>query len=352
MRARSMFLPLASTPPPELRPTSSRISVRDWSILADFWYPVAIGRELADRPVRATLLDVDLVLFRGADGAIGIAVDVCPHRHIRLSGGKVVDGQIACPFHGLRFDASGRCRHVPALGRDHKLPESYRVRSFPARERYGLIWTCLGNADRHDIPAFPDIEAVPAADLGFVAPRLWEVSAARQLENFCDLGHLPIVHARTLGGDKDGAVKPGRVEVKKDSVVLQAEYIETPTGGTPRPCTFTYRVVLPFAVDFTVLDQSNDVMHAYNIPSPVSAHQSMVFQIVKILPRQPAFAVQDGVQEATLEIFAAINQEDIDVLVGLVLADMPLDQRHEIHLPFDNICGAYRSKLRDLGLGR
>lgn len=347
-----MFLPLASSQPASLRPASSGISPQDWAILADFWYPVALGRELTEMPRRATLLDVDLVLFRGANTAIGIAVDACPHRHIRLSGGKVMDGQIVCPFHGLRFDTSGQCRHVPALGGDHKLPASYRVRSFPARERYGLIWTCLGDAGHHDIPVFPDLDGMPAGDLGFVAPRLWEVSAARQVENFFDLGHLPIVHATTLGGDKSGAVKPGRVELAADSVVLEADYVETPTGSPPRPCKFTYRVTLPFAIDFTVRDPSNDVMHAYNIPSPVSAHRSMVFQIIKILPREAGPPSDARVQQAAIDVFTAINQQDIDVLAGLVLPDMPLDQHHEIHLPVDNICGAYRSKLRELGLGR
>jgi phenylpropionate dioxygenase-like ring-hydroxylating dioxygenase large terminal subunit len=346
-----MFIPLSSRPYGQLRPASSRISENDWAVLADFWHPIAIARELADAPLRARLLDVDLVLYRGSDDSIAAAVDVCPHRQVRLSGGRVEDGQIVCPFHGLHFDTSGRCRLIPSLGPHAKLPESYRVRTFPVKERYGLIWACLGDAGKYAVPNFPDIAEVAAGDLG-VAPALtWPVSAPRQVENFFDLGHLPLVHARTIGGDADGRVAPGRVEQTEDAVVLKTDYLERPFGGEPRPCTFTYRVVLPFAIDFSVRDQTPYVMHAYNIASPATAYESVVFQILKILPHS-ASGQSAQLQQAAVDFFGIINQEDINILAGSMLQDLPLDQHHEIHLPVDNICGGYRARLRELGLGR
>ena len=69
--------------------------------------------------------------------------------------GEVVDGAIVCPFHGLRFATDGRCLGVPSLGVGAKLPDSYRVRSFPTVERYGLVWTCLGDATRQSVPELP-----------------------------------------------------------------------------------------------------------------------------------------------------------------------------------------------------
>src|SRR5262245_66422421 len=112
-----MFIPLDSKPDTGLRPSHSQIRARDWAILADHWYPVAIAAEIGDGPFAAKLLDVELVLYRGAAGTLTIALDLCPHRHIRLSTGRVVDGMIECPFHGLRYDATGQCRLVPAIGR-------------------------------------------------------------------------------------------------------------------------------------------------------------------------------------------------------------------------------------------
>jgi phenylpropionate dioxygenase-like ring-hydroxylating dioxygenase large terminal subunit len=346
-----MFIPVGSRPEARLRPESSKISESDWGTLADFWHPVAFAHALTDKPLPVKLLDLDLVLFRGSNHSLGAAVDVCPHRQVRLSGGRVIDGLIACPFHGLRFDTSGRCRLIPALGPTARLPASYQVRTFPAQERYGLIWVCLGTADKHEIPVFPDIANAPASSLGFAPALLWRVSAPRQIENFFDLGHLPLVHATTLGGDVDGRVAPGQVRQTKDAVILEADYIERPFGGEPRPCTFIYRIVLPFAIDFTVRDNSPYTMHGYNVASPTSAYESSVFQILKILPEDAAGA-SAKLQQSAVDFFGLINQEDINVLAGLTLGDLPLEQHHEIHLPVDNICGAYRARLRELGLGR
>jgi phenylpropionate dioxygenase-like ring-hydroxylating dioxygenase large terminal subunit len=349
-RSSIIFIPLTDRPSVRLRPPTSAISESDWDVLADFWYPVAVASDLTDKPLAAKLLDVDLVLFRGTDGAVGVAVDVCPHRHIRLSTGTVIDGQVVCPFHGMRFDVTGRCRLIPALGAVAKLPASYQVRAFPGRERYGLIWTCLGDAAKQDIPHFPALDGVPTTELDFIGPQSWPVSAGRQIENFFDLAHLPLVHATTIGGDAASPIGPGRVETKSDGIWLRAHYVETSATAPPRPCDFIYRIVPPFAIDFEIEDETDNSMHAINIPSPTSAHACRVFQIFRATDGAagPNQTLQLGFKGA----FTAVNQQDIDVLSGLALQDMPLDQHHEVHLPVDNICNAYRAKLRELGLGR
>jgi len=345
-----MFIPLTTKPQAALRPDASKISQNDWDVLADFWYPVAVSAQLRDKPTAVQLLDVDLVLFRGREGTPGVAVDLCPHRHIRLSTGRVMDGEIVCPFHGMRFDPAGRCR-LPALGRSERLPASYSVRTFPARERYGLIWTCLGNPREHDIPHIPALGAVPADELDFLGPQSWPVSAPRQVENFFDLGHLPLVHVDTIGGDAASAMRPGTVENSDDAVMLRVEYVEKLPGGDPRPCEFTYRMILPFTIDFRILDHTTGaLLYALNIPSPASAYQSRVFQVFRAT--DAALSPDRQSQQNFMNAFAAINEEDIEVLSGLRTPDLPLDQHHEVHLPVDNICGAYRARLRELGLGR
>src|SRR5262245_54758368 len=125
-----MFLRQDAPPTSSLRPASSQIAPPDWEVLARFWYPVAQVSEIGEKPVKVTLLDVDLVLFRGAQG-VAVVLDRCPHRHVRLSAGHVEKGEIICPYHALAFDETGRCTHVPAVGHGARLPASYRVASFP-----------------------------------------------------------------------------------------------------------------------------------------------------------------------------------------------------------------------------
>lgn len=341
-----MFISRGQSPSTELRPIGSEISANDWSILADYWYVVAIARDLGDAPLSAQLLDVPLAVYRAGQGEIAVALDICPHRHIRLSTGRIVDGQLECPFHGLRFDASGQCVHVPALGREARLPQSYRVRTFPVKERYGFIWTCIGNPDAHELPDFPSLNAADPAAFAYTQPVIWPVSSPRQVENFVDLAHLPFVHAATIGGDRNAPLKAGRIEHGPGEIRSRAHLVETGPDGGPMPCDLTYRIVLPFAVEFKTQAVHNPdyFMESCDIPTPVSAHRCKVFQIIKH-PKG-----REGA-EAMVGPLTAINNEDIVMLNGLMQPDLPLDQRHEIHLPVDNISNAYRSRLCELGLG-
>ena len=338
-----MFLKQDSIPDISLRPASSGISQSDWEVLSTFWYPVAQVDEVANLPFKSRLLDVDLVLFRSKQG-IAIVRDRCPHRHVRLSAGHVQDGEIICPYHALAFNGEGRCTLVPALGPTARLPESYRVESFPVKVRNGLVWTTIGGDPSGALPSFSDL--CDNEPIVFIQTRIWPISSARQVENFFDIGHLPVVHAKTLGGNLGAPVAPGKVTHTDEAVILTANYVESPFGGDPRPCEYVYKIVLPFAVDFTVRDETGHDMKLYDIASPRSAHECRVFQFM-IDTRHV-----DEHHRALIEGLDAVNVEDIRVLAELVHNDLPLNQKYEIHLQVDNIAHAYRERLRNLGLGR
>lgn len=340
-----MFIPL-DAPTETLRPATSAIAESDWAILADYWYALAIAEDVGDQPVKSRLLDVELLLFRGEDGGITVGLDRCPHRHVRLSGGRMVDGQIECPFHGLRFDGSGQCRHVPALGRSAKLPDSYRMTTFPMVERYGLVWTCLGDPERQDIPHLPTMSDVDPAQITYGPVKDWPMSAPRQIENFFDLAHLPFIHARTLGGDPDRALKPGRIEQTEDGIILHAEYVETGGDHGDRLGQYRYRVVLPFTIDFQVVypDHPEERLVSSDIATPISAHVSRVFQLHRVEGGRAAGG-------KLVDMLEVVNDEDRAMLAELTIPDLPLTMNREIHLPVDNVANAYRTRLRELGLG-
>lgn len=338
-----MFLRSEERPSAGLRPPSSQIDPRDWDVLSTYWFPIAEVTELGDAPFAAKLLDVDLVLYR-SDTGISVALDRCPHRHIKLSAGTVNEGEITCPYHALTFNGVGRCTKVPALGRDARLPSSYQLHTFPAVQRYGLVWTSLASTDESRIPVFPDIPS-DGSGICFIQTRTWPCSSARQVENFFDLAHLPVVHSATLGNDATMPVSPGRVVQDAESVSLHAEYVERPFGGEERPCRYIYKVILPFALDFTVDDPTGHSMKLYDLASPRSAYECRVFQFMKDTRHV------DENHRQLIEGLDAVNLEDIGILQNLAMPDLPLNQHHEIHLQVDNIAHAYRQRLVDLGLG-
>ncbi len=68
--------------PPPIAP----LNQRDWLRLARCWHPVARACDITGAPVKATLLDEQLVIYR-IKGQVVVARDVCPHRGVPLTTG-------------------------------------------------------------------------------------------------------------------------------------------------------------------------------------------------------------------------------------------------------------------------
>ena len=56
---------------------------------ANVWTPLIEARTVSQRPMRLVLAGEPVVLFRGANDAIGALIDRCPHRGVALSLGQV-----------------------------------------------------------------------------------------------------------------------------------------------------------------------------------------------------------------------------------------------------------------------
>jgi renierapurpurin 18,18'-hydroxylase len=111
------------------------------------WYMIARSADVNERPVGREIWKQRVVLFRTGAGAIHALEDFCAHRLVRLSHGRMVDDEIECSYHGWRFDAAGRCTHIPHLALKRVLPNCV-VKSFPVMERHGFIWIYPGDPAR------------------------------------------------------------------------------------------------------------------------------------------------------------------------------------------------------------
>ena len=163
------------------------------------WYVAAWADEISDAPLARRICNEPVVLFRDAEGHAAALLDMCCHRGAPLHLGKVVEQGIACGYHGLTFDRSGRCVRIP--GQD-RIPERARVRAFPIVEQDALLWIWM------DDPA--------KADPGLIVCYPWHNDSARwphkhtmypikssamlMVDNLMDLTHLGYVHTSTIGG--------------------------------------------------------------------------------------------------------------------------------------------------------
>ena len=114
--------------------------------MGDNWYVAAWSDEVGVSPFARTLLDQPIVMYRKLDGTVIALEDRCAHRRLPLSVGQVIDDQIHCGYHGLVYDCSGKCVHVPGQTRT---PRNARIRAYPVGERDQFILVWMGPCQWH-----------------------------------------------------------------------------------------------------------------------------------------------------------------------------------------------------------
>jgi phenylpropionate dioxygenase-like ring-hydroxylating dioxygenase large terminal subunit len=149
--------------------------------------------------------------------------------------------------HAVRVAFSGGRARVTALRADGR-----ELRELPAVERFGLVWTTLGNPvkDVYDVPEAyePDRRYVRC---GWVTLR---TSAPRIVENFLDMAHFPFVHTGVLGSEPWTEVADYDAEIRRDADevwVTNCKFFQPRAAVTESDGAYaalTYRVPSPFQV--------------------------------------------------------------------------------------------------------
>ena len=102
------------------------------------WVEVAAVDDVAPGTVVAVEVgEVELALWRTADGVLAACDARCPHQWSHLAGAGVVDGEeLVCLSHFWRFDTEGHGSKVSVLGRRDPKGD---VATFAVREVDGRI---------------------------------------------------------------------------------------------------------------------------------------------------------------------------------------------------------------------
>jgi len=163
------------------------------------WYVGAWDHEVTRAMKRRIIMDQPIVLFRKDDGTPVALEDRCCHRQAPLSMGKLIGDVVKCPYHGLEFDASGKCVKVPS---QDLVPKSARVKAYPVVERNQWVWIWMGDPAKADPALIEDFHWMDDPKWGAAGSYL-HVEANYQLlvENLLDTTHLPFLHPTSLGTD-------------------------------------------------------------------------------------------------------------------------------------------------------
>jgi len=165
----------------------------------DAWYVTAWSTEVSRDPIRRTVCEIPVTLYRREDGRPVALEDRCAHRGYPLSAGRLVGDDIECGYHGFTFGCDGVCTRVPA---QDLIPKRTAVRSFPLLEKDGWIWIWTGAADRADAALVPDTHWMTDPDWATVTHSFPFACRADLIhDNLLDLTHESFIHLSTVGDD-------------------------------------------------------------------------------------------------------------------------------------------------------
>ena len=150
--------------------------------LRNLWYFALHAHSVKAGQVRhMQILGEPIVFGRTRAGEPFALRDLCPHRGVPLSKGRMVDDTVECPYHGWRFGPSAQCTLIPSLvGEEGIDPGRIHVRKYHLHETNGLIWIYMPEEGRNEPPA-----SAPAA--AAAAPAVATASADTE-EALCSTG--------------------------------------------------------------------------------------------------------------------------------------------------------------------
>ena len=315
--------------------------------LRRFWHPVADSATIKGEPIKVTLLDEDLVLFR-SDGRLSAFSDVCVHRGTRLSLGWVTDdGCLQCPYHGWTYNSSGECVRIPSQpAHGQRIPPKARATSYRVEEKYGLVWVVLDEPSR-PIPSYPWFED-PDYHTWTKYCGTRDTGSARFAENALDLAHLDFVHPGLLGSPGDTVIEPYDVQVSDMTVIMK--YTKTTVG----PETFSdgvetvrheVRVEVPYT--FTIiLKGERGTTTIWGLHQPISWNRCALWRFES---RNHSLDVPD---DDFIDFLDQLLPQDKEIIESQRPHLLPIDLTEELHLKVaDAGSVAYRRLLKtELGL--
>ena len=195
--------------------------------LRNCWYVGAWSHEVQGTTLLPRkLLGERVVFFRLASGGVGALHDRCSHRFAPLSLGRHEGDCIRCMYHGLVFDAAGRCVEEPGRKRPSANTD---VRSYPVVERWKQVWIWMGDPDLADPDLIPDCHFQDSPDWASIPAYIhYKADYRLILDNLLDFSHLTFVHEGTLGGSATIAQTKPKVEQADFGVRMTRWYLGEP----------------------------------------------------------------------------------------------------------------------------
>jgi phenylpropionate dioxygenase-like ring-hydroxylating dioxygenase large terminal subunit len=245
--------------------------------LPDHWYPILYSSQLGAGPLAVRRFGQSLAVWRDSQGAPHVFENRCAHRAAPLAAGNVQGDELACCYHGWRYNGAGLCTAMPLEDPDSPRLAHIRIKAYAAADRGGYIWMYHGDAASAPPLAVP-AELEDAAYVRLQFEYVWQTNWLNVLENVQDPLHALYLHAGTsvqrrratfkafqITADLEDGFRMGKVGYKEDGSIGSVEGETTFTfPGTVRldlvngipPKTIMHLVIM-----VTPIDEGNSVTY-------------------------------------------------------------------------------------------
>lgn len=184
-------------------------------IFSHDWFCVGRAEELEKAGDYKTfdLAGESIVIARSRPDKLSAFSGYCPHRGAQVASGAGNTGKFVCPYHGWVFDLSGKLVNAPFTddveGFDFS---SCRLTRLSLRNWRGWLFVSIGQSPQDFDAYIEEYEAklayfkmedcVLADTLEMAVPANWKLV----LENFIDVYHFGVLHAKSFGAPSNPAV--------------------------------------------------------------------------------------------------------------------------------------------------
>ncbi len=307
-----------------------------------FWHPIARTIEITEKPSQFTLLGERLVAIR-TDAGVSVFKDLCLHRGAALSLGRLVNGNIECPYHGWQYNMQGACVRIPSLNPSEPIPSKAKIIPYQVREMADLVWVALEKPIA-PFPDFPDEWAYGRPDMRSTLAGVydWSVDAGRAVENFLDVGHFPFIHEGTLGDREHTYVVPHDVTADEWSMRYSYDQVEPAdvATGEGEAITLVYYYRAPFTVHLKRQTPHPEWSVASLFASPTTDKTSRLFvTVVRNFDKDPE---RDSVHNGFMN---TVMTEDKMVVSSVRPEEIPADLRQELHIKIPDASGMFLRRI-------
>src|SRR5262245_37482639 len=182
------------SPPPSFEEARNRRQkVRAAGLDPNYWYAVAQDKDLKAGEIReVTFWGDSVALYRGKTGRVHAIENRCAHRQLPLTVGVVEGDRLVCQYHGWKYNGVGELCEVPHDHFGKGMPKC-KVRDYPVRIRYGLVWLFFGDAAKADsvkMPEIPELEGTGTSQWSCVPIEVeWNAHHSMIIDNVSDFTH-------------------------------------------------------------------------------------------------------------------------------------------------------------------